>query len=705
MRRYCLFILGMSVQMANLVIFAQDPVQFSDPFLQQAVEDALWVSNPTPTDMLALTELRIVRPEGQIGGIQDLSGLEHAANMDTLWLREHEFSDISALASMTHLRVLHLSRNNIRDLSPLSALLDLEYIDLHANHISDVGPLSHLPSLDTLILRYNQVSDPSPLSGLTTLTHLSLQSNSLRDISALSSLVNLNQLILPRNQIADLSPLQPLSKLRKLSLLVNRIEDLTPLANLPQLEELLLQYNGIHSLVPLRGFTQLRELDVSSNPLNASAYCSDLYEIASNNAFASIYYSQNPQAPTAISATDGQYLDRVEVHWDLVCNGPFHTTYYQVARAPIDRPEARSAISPWQTDLVYVDANVPAGNTYLYWVRASSSSQGQQPGAYGEPDQGWVRDRQILFVNDNAPGDPGPGDLLVSDPSEQGTLAHPFDSIQEAIQAAAPGTTIHVAKGYYPETLDLQGKDIHLIGSDPNQPLRHLYPVIDGAGRGPVLCFLNGEDSNCIIEGFTITGGQDPYTAAIDCRASHPTLKNCLIIGNRALEANGAVVSCQDSQARFINCTIADNHAGRSGAGLVLDNSPILVENSILWKNFPDAIRTLDNIDPIIRYTLIPGLWPGDGNLDLDPQFVRSEEDIGNPGPDNPPEPTDYHVQSYYGRWDPRQMNWAFDAITSPAVDAGDPNSLVGLESAPHGDRINLGAYGGSPEASRSQDL
>jgi len=132
--------------------FAQDPVVFSDPLLQQAVEDALWVSNPTPTDMLALTELRIVRPEGDEGGIQTLDGLEYAANMDTLWLREHEFSDISALESMRQLRVLHLSRNNVQNLSPLSGLTRLEHVDLHANRISDVGPLSHLPSLDTLVL-------------------------------------------------------------------------------------------------------------------------------------------------------------------------------------------------------------------------------------------------------------------------------------------------------------------------------------------------------------------------------------------------------------------------------------------------------------------------------------------------------------------------------------------------------------------------
>ena len=39
---------------------------------------------------------------------------------------------------------------------------------------------------------------------------------------------------------------------------------------------------------------------------------------------------------------------------------------------------------------------------------------------------------------------------------------------------------------------------------------------------------------------------------------------------------------------------------------------------------------------------------------------------------------------------------------TSPCIDAGDPSTLVGLEPLPNGDIINLGAYGGTSEASKS---
>jgi hypothetical protein len=54
-----------------------------------------------------------------------------------------------------------------------------------------------------------------------------------------------------------------------------------------------------------------------------------------------------------------------------------------------------------------------------------------------------------ICVDDNAPGDPAPYDPNVSDPKEDGSTAHPFDSIQQAIDVAGDGDTIIVAPGYY----------------------------------------------------------------------------------------------------------------------------------------------------------------------------------------------------------------------------------------------------------------
>ena len=63
----------------------------------------------------------------------------------------------------------------------------------------------------------------------------------------------------------------------------------------------------------------------------------------------------------------------------------------------------------------------------------------------------------------------------------------------------------------------------------------------------------------------------------------------------------------------------------------------------------------------------------------------------------------DYHLKSQAGRWDPETESWVQDDVTSPCVDSGDPLSAVGQELAPNGGVINMGAYGGTIEASLGQ--
>ena len=50
---------------------------------------------------------------------------------------------------------------------------------------------------------------------------------------------------------------------------------------------------------------------------------------------------------------------------------------------------------------------------------------------------------------------------------------------------------------------------------------------------------------------------------------------------------------------------------------------------------------------------------------------------------------------------DPNDDFWAPGQL-SPCIDAGDPCSVYLAELWPHGKRINMGAYGGTPEASMS---
>jgi hypothetical protein len=61
----------------------------------------------------------------------------------------------------------------------------------------------------------------------------------------------------------------------------------------------------------------------------------------------------------------------------------------------------------------------------------------------------------------------------------------------------------------------------------------------------------------------------------------------------------------------------------------------------------------------------------------------------------------DYHLKSQYGRWN--GSVWVNDAVTSPCIDAGYASSSYSNEPLPNGGRINIGAYGNTAQASKSQ--
>jgi hypothetical protein len=117
----------------------EDPVYFADTNLKAAVEAALGITDPTPTDMLGLTYLNA-------GGkaIVELTG-EYATNLTYLNLGYNQISDISALTSLTGLTNLQLQVNQISNISPLSGLTSLTYLSLHGpNQISDISVLANL---------------------------------------------------------------------------------------------------------------------------------------------------------------------------------------------------------------------------------------------------------------------------------------------------------------------------------------------------------------------------------------------------------------------------------------------------------------------------------------------------------------------------------------------------------------------------------
>jgi hypothetical protein len=151
-------VVAISVAIIGLLAFshaamAQEPVYFADANLKAAVESALGISNPTPTDMLLLTSL--------IAGSCDiiaLTGIEYAANLTRLYLSYNEISDITALSGLTNLTELYLYYNQISDISALSGLVNITQLWLLQNQISDISALSGLMHLKDLVLSSNPLN-------------------------------------------------------------------------------------------------------------------------------------------------------------------------------------------------------------------------------------------------------------------------------------------------------------------------------------------------------------------------------------------------------------------------------------------------------------------------------------------------------------------------------------------------------------------
>ena len=226
----------------------------------------------------------------------------------------------------------------------------------------------------------------------------------------------------------------------------------------------------------------------------------------------------------------------------------------------------------------------------------------------------------------------------------------------------------------------------------------------------------NGGDP--ILIGCTFSGNLAQNGGGMSNYGSGPELSiaYCTFSGNSA-ELGGGIFYSFNARMKMSNCTLADNLApeGNAIAGEPTESSlPGYIEltNCILWDG-DNAIfdSRPDSLTTVITYSDVQGGWPGEGNIDADPCFVNPGYWANADDPNIAVEPNnpdavwidgDYHLKSEAGRWEPISQSWIQDDVTSPCIDAGDPNTPIGHEPFPNGGIINMGAYGGTVEASKS---
>jgi parallel beta-helix repeat protein len=218
-----------------------------------------------------------------------------------------------------------------------------------------------------------------------------------------------------------------------------------------------------------------------------------------------------------------------------------------------------------------------------------------------------------------------------------------FATIQKGIDAAENGDIVLVYPGLYLEEINFMGKAITVQGVAVSPAG---VPVLWNPGDFAV-SFYYGEGPGSILKNFII---KDSFMA-IFIADSSPTISNLTIVGNKY-----GIEAYADSQPDITNC--------------------------ILWNNTDG-----DLFGCWAMYSCVER--GGEGIIADDPLFVDPDND-------------DYHIRAARGRYWPEHDIWVLDRVTSPCVDAGDTQAEVSNEPVPNGGRINIGAYGGTTEASLS---
>ena len=278
-----------------------ESVHIPDPALRSAIAETL---GKAPNAAITIEEMAtLTYLVAEVMDIQNLEGLQFAANLEELRLRGNSLSDLSPLAGLTTLKEVEISGESLSDLSPLADLVNLEGVGFWKTSVSDLSPLAGLTKLRWLEFKNSPVSDLSPLVGLTNLKRLETYASNDLDLSPLKGLTGLVQLNISGSGVSDVSPLTGLINLERLRLQSNRkISDISPLASLKNLEWLDLSTNKISDVSPLAGLYNLKHLQLERNNISDFSPLDGLRENTE------IHWFSNPGFPQGGPKIEGPWL-------------------------------------------------------------------------------------------------------------------------------------------------------------------------------------------------------------------------------------------------------------------------------------------------------------------------------------------------------------------------------------------------------------
>ncbi|MFZ4522185.1 MAG: carboxypeptidase regulatory-like domain-containing protein [Bacteroidales bacterium] len=172
-----------------------------------------------------------------------------------------------------------------------------------------------------------------------------------------------------------------------------------------------------------------------------------------------------------------------------------------------------------------------------------------------------------------------------------------FTTIQAAIDGSVNGDTVLVDPGTYFEHINLNGHNIVLCSwfVTTGNAAYIAGTIIDGSNTDRVVTVNQGEDTTCMIAGFTIQHGSAPLEnnqtfggGGIFILDSSPRVLYCTIQNNYAVGYGGGLcLTGYFSVAKVTNCTIQNNTADSFGGGVFMGDcsTDAVIANCIISGN------------------------------------------------------------------------------------------------------------------------
>ena len=155
-------------------------------------------------------------------------------------------------------------------------------------------------------------------------------------------------------------------------------------------------------------------------------------------------------------------------------------------------------------------------------------------------------------------------------------------TVAGAIDSAVDGDTVCVRPGDYAESIDFGGKQLHLRGLAGVEET-----TLSGDGTTSVVTFAQGEGPGCILEGFTISGGEGTQGGGVVIDGASPNLTRLLITDNHVAGKGGGVYMASSS-AVLSHLVIDQNIASQTGGGIYMESSAPTLSSVVVTGNLCD---------------------------------------------------------------------------------------------------------------------